>query len=54
MEGLQMMSVESQARFILPPALSFGTHEWPEGVDQGTPLLFFVTLHEVSGAEASP
>jgi FKBP-type peptidyl-prolyl cis-trans isomerase len=54
MEGLQMMSVESQARFILPPALSFGTHEWPEGVDQGTPLLFSVTLHEVSSAEASP
>ena len=54
MEGFQMMSVDSQARFILPPALSFGTGEWPEGVDRGTPLLFFVTLHEVISAETSP
>jgi len=54
MECLQMMSVDSQARFILPPALSFGENEWPEGVDRGTPLIFFVTLHEVIGAEAAP
>lgn len=54
MEGFQMMSVESKARFVLPPELSFGEGEWPEGVDRGTPLLFFVTLHEVIGAETSP
>lgn len=54
MEGLQMMSIESQARFILPPELSFGEGEWPEGVDRGTPLLFLVTLHEVIGAETAP
>ena len=54
MEGLQMMSVDGQARFILPPELSFGEGQWPEGVDRGTPLLFLVTLHEVIGAEAAP
>lgn len=54
MEGLQMMSVESQAKFILPPELSFGEGEWPEGVDRGTPILFLVTLHEVIGAETAP
>ena len=54
MEGLQMMTVDSQAKFVLPPELSFGAHEWPVGVDRGTPLLFFVTLHELIGAEAAP
>jgi len=54
MEGLQMMTVDSQARFILPPALSFGDGEWPPGVDRGTPLLFMVTLHEVISAESNP
>jgi len=54
MEGFQMMTVDSQARFILPPALSFGAGEWPQGVDRGTPLLFMVTLHEVISAENGP
>jgi len=54
LEGLQMMTLESHAKFILPPALSFGDGEWPPGVDKGTPLLFVVTLHEVISAEAAP
>ena len=54
MEGIQMMSVDSRAMFILPPALSFGAGEWPQGVDRGTPLIFFVTLHEVLATEAAP
>ena len=53
-EGFQMMTVGSQAMFILPPALSFGDHKWPDGVDRGTPLIFFVTLDEVIGAGTSP
>ena len=54
MEGFQMMTVGSQARFILPPALSFGDGEWPQGVSRGTPLLFMVTLHDVISADAVP
>ncbi len=50
MEGLQMMTVDASAVFVLPPALSFGEGEWPDGVDRGTPLVFWVTLHEVVGA----
>ena len=49
-----MMTIESQAIFVLPPALTFGDHEWPEGVERGTPLVFFFTLHEVTGAGAAP
>ena len=52
-EGLQMMNVDSQAMFVIPPALSFGAGVWPEGVDRGTPLIFFITLHEVISAEAA-
>ncbi len=54
MEGLQMMTIDSQAIFVLPPALTFGDHEWPEGVERGTPLVFFFTLHEVTGTGAAP
>jgi len=54
MEGFQMMTVGSNALFVLPPALSFGENKWPEGVDHGMPLLYQVTLHEVIAAEASP
>ena len=49
MEGLQMMTVESKAVLVLPPALSFGDNEWPRGVDRGLPLIFYLTLHEVGG-----
>ena len=54
MEGLQMMTVDSKAIFVLIPALSFGEKPWPEGVDRGTPLVFFLTLHEVITAESTP
>lgn len=46
-EGLQMMAVGSQALFVLPPSLSFGTGSWPAGTDRGAPVTFVVTLHEV-------
>lgn len=46
-EGLQMMTTDSEAVFVLPPALSFGAGRWPEGTEPGTPLIFRITLHEV-------
>jgi FKBP-type peptidyl-prolyl cis-trans isomerase len=51
-EGVQMMTVGSQAIFVLPPALSFGSGKWPPGVDRGTPLVFRVALVNVIGAGA--
>ncbi len=46
-EGFQMMTIESKAVFVLPPALSFGNSEWPQGIPQGSPIIFEVTLHEI-------
>lgn len=46
-EALQMMAVDSAAMLVLPPDLSYGDGEWPEGTERGTPLLFTVKLHEV-------
>jgi FKBP-type peptidyl-prolyl cis-trans isomerase len=51
-EGLQMMTVDSHAVFVLPPALSFGHGEWPVGVSPGSPLIFEVTLLDVVPASA--
>ena len=31
----------------LPPALSFGSGPWPDGVPAGAPTVFFLELHEV-------
>ena len=46
-EGLQMMTVGAHAVFVIPPALSFGDGAWPEGVEPGTPLVYYVTLDGV-------
>lgn len=51
MEGLQMMTMESQGRFLMVPSLTFGEGDWPAGVDRGTPLLFLLTLHEIVSEE---
>jgi FKBP-type peptidyl-prolyl cis-trans isomerase FkpA len=48
MEGLQMMTVGSEAIFVLPPALSFGEGAWPQGVQRGSPLIFRIGLKEVN------
>lgn len=50
MEGLQMMTVESHAVFVLPPSLSFGDGQWPGGVARGSPLVFWITLTDVASA----
>ncbi len=52
MEGLQMMTVGAEAVFVIPPALSFADKAWPEGVQHGSPLVFWVTLHDVTNAGA--
>ncbi len=51
-EGLQMMTEDSHAIFVLPPALSFGHGQWPEGVSPGSPIVFDVTLLQVIPAAA--
>jgi FKBP-type peptidyl-prolyl cis-trans isomerase len=51
-EGLQMMTVGSHAILVLPPALSFGHGQWPQGVSPGSPLIFQVTLLDVVPAPA--
>jgi FKBP-type peptidyl-prolyl cis-trans isomerase FkpA len=53
-EGIQLMTNTSQAIFVVPPALSYGQGEWPQGVDRGAPIIFQVTLHQVVGAGAPP
>lgn len=54
MEGLQMMTVGAEAVFVIPPDLSFGSGRWPDGVQQGSPLVYWVTLHSVTAAGAQP
>lgn len=47
-EGLQMMTKDGQAIFVVPPALSFASGPWPPGPPRGQPLVFTVKLHEFS------
>lgn len=54
MEGLQMMTVDSSAVFVLPPSLSFGAGAWPDGVERGSPLVYTITLNDVISAGAQP
>lgn len=48
MEGLQMMTVGATAVFVLPPSLSFGNGAWPESVERGAPLVYYIALAGVS------
>jgi FKBP-type peptidyl-prolyl cis-trans isomerase len=50
LEGLQMMTAGTQAVFVIPPALSFGKGPWPEGVPQGSPLVYWIALQDVVAA----
>ena len=52
-EGVQMMTLDSQAMLVVPPALSFGSGKWPEDSERGTPLIFIVELHEIIPADGS-
>jgi FKBP-type peptidyl-prolyl cis-trans isomerase len=50
MEGMQMMVEGSTAVFVLPPSLSFGEGAWPEGVERGSPLVYYISLGDVMAA----
>jgi FKBP-type peptidyl-prolyl cis-trans isomerase len=52
MEGLQMMTIDASAVFVLPPNLSFGNNPWPDGVQRGAPIIVTVTLYDVVAAGA--
>ena len=54
MEGLQMMTEGAEAVFVIPPSLSFGDRAWPDGVERGSPLVYWVTLHGVTAAGTQP
>jgi FKBP-type peptidyl-prolyl cis-trans isomerase len=49
-EGIQMMTVGAHAVFVIPPSLSFAAGAWPEGVEPGAPLIYYVTLEGVTPA----
>jgi FKBP-type peptidyl-prolyl cis-trans isomerase len=53
LEGLQMMSVDGKATFVLPPSLSFADGDWPPRVDHA-PLIFQITLHEIIAPDTAP
>jgi FKBP-type peptidyl-prolyl cis-trans isomerase len=52
-EGIQMMTIGTEAVFLIPPSLSFGDGPWPEGVERGSPLVYTVTLNDVIPAGVS-
>jgi len=54
MEGLQMMTIDGSAVFVVPPSLAFGANPWPDGVPRGAPIIFTVTLHDVTARETAP
>lgn len=53
-EGVQLIALGGHAAFVLPPQLSFGSGQWPAGVDVGTPLLFRVELVDILPANGTP
>ncbi|ACB75608.1 FKBP-type peptidyl-prolyl cis-trans isomerase [Opitutus terrae] len=52
-EAVQMLALGGKIFVVLPPALSFGTAEWPAGVPAGAPLIFEIELLDIIAA-ASP
>lgn len=46
-EGVQLLRVGGKALVYLPPALAFSEKDWPPQLPKGTPLVFFVELHEI-------
>jgi FKBP-type peptidyl-prolyl cis-trans isomerase FkpA len=50
-EGVQLLPPGGKALVYLPPALSFRSGPWPEGIPQGAPIIVFLELHEVKGEE---
>jgi FKBP-type peptidyl-prolyl cis-trans isomerase len=46
-EGIQMLALGAHAVFVLPPWLSFGSSEWPAGIERGTPIFLQVELKDI-------
>lgn len=47
-EGVQLLRVGGKALVYLPPELAFTEANWPPQLPKGTPLLFFLELHEIT------
>jgi FKBP-type peptidyl-prolyl cis-trans isomerase FkpA len=46
-EALQMVALGGRGVFVIPPHLSFGEGEWPQGVAKGTPILLQVEIVDI-------
>lgn len=53
-EALQMLALGGHGVFVVPPHLSFGTGQWPEGVEPGSPILLQIELKDIIPAGATP
>ena len=51
-EALQMMALGGRGVFVVPPHLSFGSGQWPEGLPPGTPILLQIELKDILPARA--
>ncbi len=49
-EGVQLLRVGGKALVYLPPELAFTEQNWPAQLPKGTPLVFFLELHEITPA----
>jgi FKBP-type peptidyl-prolyl cis-trans isomerase len=50
-EALQMLALGGRGVFVLPPHLTFGTGQWPEGVPPGSPLLVQIEVKDIVPAQ---
>jgi FKBP-type peptidyl-prolyl cis-trans isomerase len=53
-EGVQRLALGGTEMLVLPPSLSFGNGEWPQGLQPGMPLLFQIELKEVAAHGTEP
>lgn len=46
-EALQMLALGGHAVFVVPPHLSFGSGQWPDGIEPGSPILLQIELKDI-------
>jgi FKBP-type peptidyl-prolyl cis-trans isomerase len=46
-EALEMLALGGRGVFVVPPHLSFGSGQWPEGLPPGTPILLQIELKDI-------
>jgi FKBP-type peptidyl-prolyl cis-trans isomerase len=51
-EALQMLALGGRGAFVVPPHLSFGSGQWPEGLQPGTPILLQIELKDILPAKS--